>query len=132
MYILKIYYYWKGSASNSTTKFFSQFLFLWSKPMTLTRKEQMQITRLRISYSNAFASYQKTVSWILWILQNQQRRRIPTLLLYQIQIQRKISYDVQSLQINRIRRKNLQRNLRSRIKKFPKGDTTSFAPSIEV
>lgn len=85
MYILKIYYYWKGSASNSTTKFFSQFLFLWSKPMTLTRKEQMQITRLRISYSNAFASYQKTVSWILWILQNQQRRRIPTLLLYQIQ-----------------------------------------------
>lgn len=85
MYILKIYYYWKGSASNSTTKFFSQFLFLWSKPMSLTRKEQMQITRLRISYSNAFASYQKTVSWILWILQNQQRRRIPTLLLYQIQ-----------------------------------------------
>lgn len=85
MYILKIYYYWKGSASNSTTKFFSQFLFLWSKPMTLTRKEQMQITRLRISYSNAFASYQKTVSWILWILQNQQRRRVPTLLLYQIQ-----------------------------------------------
>lgn len=85
MYILKIYYYWKGSASNSTTKFFSQFLFLWSKPMSLTRKEQMQITRLRISYSNAFASYQKTVSWILWILQNQQRRRVPTLLLYQIQ-----------------------------------------------
>lgn len=85
MYILKIYYYWKGSASYSTTKFFCQFLFLWSKPMTLTRKEQMQITRLRITYSNAFASYQKTVSWILWILQNQQRRRIPTLLLYQIQ-----------------------------------------------
>lgn len=85
MYILKLYYYWKESASYSTTKFFSQFLFLWSKPMTLTRKEQMQITRLRISYSNAFASYQKTVSWILWILQNQQRRRIPTLLLYQIQ-----------------------------------------------
>lgn len=85
MYILKLYYYWKESASYSTTKFFSQFLFLWSKPMTLTRKEQMQITRLRISYSNAFASYQKTVSWILWILQNQQRRRVPTLLLYQIQ-----------------------------------------------
>lgn len=85
MYILKLYYYWKESASYSTTKFFSQFLFLWSKPMSLTRKEQMQITRLRISYSNAFASYQKTVSWILWILQNQQRRRVPTLLLYQIQ-----------------------------------------------
>lgn len=104
-----------------------------SSPMTFTRKEQIQITRLRIAYSNIAHSHlirkqypepceycrtSNAVEYLHCATPNSK-------------IQRKISNDVQSLLTNRIRRKNLRRNLRRRNKKFLKRDT-SFVSPIEV
>lgn len=99
-----------------------------SPPMTFTRKEQIQITRLRIAYCNIAHSHLIRKQYPELCEYCRTSNAVEHLLRYYANFEDtrrnwKISNDIQSLLTNRIRRK--------RIKKFPKRDT-SFAPPIEV